>query len=153
MLTEREEVLHSWLIEDISLRWGLAAESFERAVAAYETAAESAPAERRDDLALWADDLRVMARQARNYWRHTQETLLARTMRAALQTGAGLKPEWIERMRSLLAEDVAAQRPHLDERGRAAAGEIVAAFARDPQAWLKTWLQDRQTDVFAPPRN
>lgn len=121
MLTEREPALHSWLIEDISLRWGLAAESFDRAIEAYEAAANAAPVPRRKELALWADDLGVLARQSRNFWRHTQETLLARTMRLALRTGAGLEPGWITRMKALLAEDVAAQAPYLDERQRAEA--------------------------------
>ena len=150
MLTEREHPLHSWLIEDISLRWGLAAENFERAIEAYEAAVESAPAARREEPALWAGDLGVLARQSRNYWRHTQETLLARTMRLALRTGAELRPQWTARMKTLLAEDAAAQAPYLDARQRAEAEEVTAAFAREPEDWLKTWLQDRRTDIFSP---
>ena len=46
---------------------------------------------------------------------------------------------------------VAAQSPYLNERQRAEAREITDAFARNPEGWLKTWLQDRQADIFPPP--
>jgi hypothetical protein len=71
-------------------------------------------------------------------------------MRLALRTGEGLKGEWIARMTALLADDLAAQTPYLDERQRLTIREIVDAFARDPQEWLRAYLLDRQTDVFAP---
>lgn len=148
MATETEGPLHSWLLEDISLRWQMAAERFEQAMAEYEAAQALAPASCRQDLADWARDLRVLATASRNYWRHTQETLLARMMRLALRTGAEIRPEWISRLQALLEEDAAAQAPWLSDCQRQAVGEVIAGFSRDPVQWLERYLTEKQTEIF-----
>jgi hypothetical protein len=151
MLTEREGPLHSWLIEDISLRWELAADHFERAIAAYEAAAPLAPPDRREDLSLWAADLRVLALIARDFRRHTLETLLARTIRRAMRDGSPGLPELLARMGRLLADDAAAHGAHLDASGRERIAKELARFKSGPLAWLETHFEETQRDMLALP--
>ena len=151
MLTETEGPLHSWLLEDIGLRWELAADHFERAIAAYQAAVPLAPPERQEDLLLWAADLRGLSEITRDFARHARETLLARTIRRAMRDGSPDLPELLARMGRLLADDAAAHGPHLDASGRERIAKELARFKSDPLAWLETHFEETQRDMLALP--
>ena len=135
MLTETEGPLHSWLLEDIGLRWEQAAEHMARAISAYEAAAPLAPPSRREDLALWAADLRVLSAIAEDFARHARETVLARMIRRAIRDGLSDLTHLIAQLEHLLAADVTAHSPHVDAAARVRLANELAAFQVDPRAW------------------
>jgi hypothetical protein len=141
MATEDELAPHPWLLEDIGLRYELAATKFGQALKWYERALNQLPPGLTDDVRAWMDDVRVMRRSARTYQIHIQETLVARHIRLAVDSGEEPPSAWIEMLRALLELDAANQAdtvPPVDT--IATAEEMLAEFDLDAVAWVQAHL-------------
>jgi hypothetical protein len=146
MVTADELGPHPWLLEDVGLRYELAAAKFGQALEWYEQALTHLPPGPEGDQAelavrAWMDDVAVMRRSARTYQLHIQETLVARHIRLAVQAGKSPSPAHIAMLRGLLELDVANQAdavPPVDTIARAE--QMLAEFELDAVAWVQAHL-------------
>lgn len=135
MLTE-ENKAHPWLFEDAGLRLEDCAKLALQAVAAYDQAL-AAGSDKADDIRLQRDVAWKTARSVRAKSLHLLETLAAEDART-VQANQDQFARVVARLEMLLKKDVE------NQGGRDAAAQQLAAFQRDPSAWLQQNLNPRQ---------
>jgi hypothetical protein len=146
MVTKDELEPHPWLLEDVGLRYELAAAKFGQALDWYERALGHLPPDLEGGhlgsaVRAWMDDVQVMRRGARTYQLHIQETLVARHIRLAVGSGENPSSSLIAILRDLLELDVANQANAMRLGDTiATAEEMLVGFDRDPLAWVQAHL-------------
>jgi hypothetical protein len=136
---------HPWFLEDIALRYELAAARFDQALVHYERATAQLSRQLKSDVAAWAADLRTLQRSARTYQYHLQETLTAQLIRSSFTGSAAPSTALVQKLRQLLQADAANQGgaaplyPSI-----ATARQMLAEFDRGPAAWVQTHLLPHQ---------
>ena len=147
MVTRRTEV-HPWLLEDVGLRLGLAADCLSQAAGMIHSAlvGMSATHAMYDDVSAQHEDVRSVARSLRGTSLHYLETLAAYDLRVARKQRDQTK--WVaseQRMRALLELDCQ-NMDNADEVRRQ-----LEAFNADPDHWINTRMVSRfayeQTNV------
>jgi len=139
MVTRRTEI-HPWLLEDVGLRLGLAADCLKEAagIIGVALAQMSVEAPMREDVDAQYEDVLSVARSLRGTSLHYLETLAAYDLRAArTQCNGGKWLAGVERMRLLLEQDCQNRDNAEDARRQ------LAAFNADPQVWINTHMVNR----------
>ena len=125
---------HPWMLEDIQLRCGLAAQETAGAIREGEALlprlAEDAVARMREILA----DLDAFRRVCVSYELHLRETNVAALLRENMFRGVPLPQDLLAEMESLLERDEENQ----GKRGRVV--KVRKAWRENPEEWLQTYL-------------
>lgn len=140
MMTSNEEQLHPWLIEDVGLRFRVAAEALRQAAEGYALAADqcTADAASAEVFAAAGRDFAVFAAVAMDQALHAEQTLCAQHIRRFAEKGT-VPAHIIERMMQALTADVENQKntcavaPDTVSR----AEKALADFIADPIGWCR----------------
>ena len=140
MLTENEETLHPWLIEDVGLRCRAAAEELRKAADGYTLAAEQCTMDMdaARSFAAAGQDFARFAAVAMDQALHAEQTLCAQNIRRFAEKGA-VPVQLFERMTAALAADVENQKNicAVAPGTISYAAEALEAFRVDPVDWCR----------------
>jgi hypothetical protein len=109
MVVDTMEHPDPWMLEDIQLRCGLAADRMARAIGAGEALADDLPQALAVHFAEGLRELREWRRRTLAYTLHTRETNLATVMRETRRQGRDIPDAHWDEMRALLEEDLVNQ--------------------------------------------
>lgn len=132
MVVDTADPADPWLLEDIGLRCGLAAERLERAALACEGALGVAPPALRQYLASSLGELREFRRRALCYALHARESNLATAMREEIRLHGAVSGRSVREMADLLTADGANRGTPLSEE--------LALLASDPSEFTRRYF-------------
>ena len=126
---------HFWMLEDVELRCGLAAERLDRAselaarlMGEFQTPADQA------QFAQTQKDVEVFRRVAGSYALHIRETNIAQMLRQDLAAGRPMTPALVKELGTVLDADVENQ----ERKGRVV--EMRRLYREDPRAFISRYL-------------
>jgi hypothetical protein len=96
---------HPWMLEDLQLRFGLAAEKMMAALAVGQAIQDQVPSELAPAFGEGLKELDHLRRQVLAYAYHLRETNLATLMRQSRQSGHPAPQHWVDEMAGLLKAD------------------------------------------------
>ena len=94
-----------WMLEDVQLRFGLAAEKMAQALVIGQAIQNQVPSELAPAFCVGLQELEHLHRQVLAYTYHLRETNLATLMRQARQSGRPVPQRWVDEMARLLGVD------------------------------------------------
>ena len=137
MFVDNEKNIHPWVIEDIGLRFYLAAKYFDKSIQYYYSAMLSEPDSIKANLSKYKTDMLVLSVRCRDQGLHAMETLAALNIRKKLEEKAKVPESFYKRLESLLEEDVMNQsRYEMPNKWFAPAADKLREFKEDRDKWV-----------------
>ncbi|MHB1483530.1 MAG: hypothetical protein ACYCYI_02610 [Saccharofermentanales bacterium] len=132
---------HPWLLEDVSLRFEIAANEYAEAAKIYESMKDLPGEYNEDSINECIFGLKTLQRSCTTYRLHMQESIVAGHIRKFLDSGKSAPDDLYVKLRKLLALDAVNQEgssPVHPEIRKAC--EMLAEFDSDPIKWIKSNL-------------
>ena len=144
----KNEPLDPWAIEDIGLRFGIAADHLEKSLLYYKSSlALLSGTSYKKDVESWIKDILLLKTLFCDHSLHAMETLAAYNIRRTFEANERVPEEFYKRLRDLLIKDVENQEgykmPHKDS---ISAAEELKEFDQNSEQWVKNNLVYRNTN-------
>lgn len=150
-----EQVHNPWLLEDIGLRFGSAADYFDRSIGHLRQALPHlSNGDHRRDVGEWINDLFTLKIVCRDRSLHALETIAAYNIRRYLDEKMPVPAHLYERLEKLLETDVSNQAEFdMTQSLAASAAEMLGQYRRDRDQWVKEhfiypWPADRKVNAI-----
>ena len=144
----KNESLDPWAIEDVGLRFGIAADHLENSIQYYKASlALLSDSSLKKNIESWIKDILLLKTLFRDHSLHAMETLAAYNIRRNFEANELIPREFYKRLRGFLVKDVENQDGYkMPNEDSASAVDKLREFDHNPEQWVKNNLVYQPTN-------
>jgi len=138
----KNESLDPWVIEDVGIRFGIAADHLEKSILYYKSGLASlSDGPIKKDVESWIKDILLLKTLFRDHSLQAMETLAAYNIRRTFEANEKVPEKFYNRLRDFLVKDVENQKGYIMPHKDSISAEVkLSEFDQNPEQWVKNNL-------------